>query len=314
MKALSVALATSLASLSLVAAAIEDVAQDELTEVVVTAPEPRYVAPTTLDRIGRVWVPVQIDGKGVFRLVLDTGAQHSAVSAETAARIGVEPDHSKRVIVHGTTGSSISPTIKLESLLLGDLMLEPSSIPVVAEVFGGADGLLGTEGLQDHRIFMDFRHDNIVISRSENRWAPAGFGTLRFLPNADQLIAVRARVGNVDVRAIIDTGSQATVGNLALQAALRKQRRHGGVERSDRVQGATGEWQTGEGVTLPLIQLGDMTVRNAHVTFADLRIFHHWKLRDEPTMVIGMDLIGLLDQLVIDYRRRELQIKPRPIR
>lgn len=139
----------------------------ELSEVVVTAPEPRYVAPTTRDRIGRVWVPVQMGGLGEYRMVLDTGAQRPAISERTAERLGLPLDPT-RVIVHGTTGSAITPTITLPSLALGELQLRPSSIPVVADVFGGADGLLGTEGLQGHRIYIDFRHDQIDISRSRN--------------------------------------------------------------------------------------------------------------------------------------------------
>jgi hypothetical protein len=34
-------------------------------------------------------------------------------------------------------------------------------------------------------------------------------------------------------------------------------------------------------------------------------------LTDEPAMLIGMDVLGLLDTLVIDYRRKELQMKIR---
>ena len=49
------------------------------------APEPRYVAPTLRDRIGRVWAPVYINGQGPLRLVLDTGASASAVTVGTAA-------------------------------------------------------------------------------------------------------------------------------------------------------------------------------------------------------------------------------------
>jgi hypothetical protein len=32
-------------------------------------------------------------------------------------------------------------------------------------------------------------------------------------------------------------------------------------------------------------------------------------MTDEPAMLIGMDVIGLLDALVIDYRRQELQVR-----
>ncbi len=45
------------------------------------------------------------------------------------------------------------------------------------------------------------------------------------------------------------------------------------------------------------------------MTFADFEIFKHWKMTEEPAMLIGMDVLGLLDTLIIDYRRRELQVQ-----
>src|SRR5687768_2955516 len=53
-----------------------------LEEVLVTAPEPRYVAPTTRDRIGRIWAPVSINGRGPYRFVLDTGASRPAITQQ----------------------------------------------------------------------------------------------------------------------------------------------------------------------------------------------------------------------------------------
>ena len=37
----------------------------------------------------------------------------------------------------------------------------------------------------------------------------------------------------------------------------------------------------------------------------------HWRLTDEPAMLVGMDALGVLDTLLIDYRRHELQIRMR---
>jgi hypothetical protein len=34
-------------------------------------------------------------------------------------------------------------------------------------------------------------------------------------------------------------------------------------------------------------------------------------MNDMPALLLGMDIIGLLDSLVIDYRRRELHMRPR---
>jgi hypothetical protein len=47
------------------------------------------------------------------------------------------------------------------------------------------------------------------------------------------------------------------------------------------------------------------------VTTADMYIFQHWKMTSEPAVLIGMDVLGLLDTLIIDYRRKELQIRTR---
>ncbi|HEY1899943.1 MAG TPA: hypothetical protein VGG49_09135 [Steroidobacteraceae bacterium] len=47
------------------------------------------------------------------------------------------------------------------------------------------------------------------------------------------------------------------------------------------------------------------------MTVSDLKIFQIWHLTQEPAMIIGIDTLGLLDILVIDYRRMELQIRTR---
>ncbi len=75
--------------------------------------------------------------------------------------------------------------------------------------------------------------------------------------------------------------------------------------------GATGDSQLGVGARINAIRLGDLAIRDAHVTFSDLHIFSRWKLDHTPALLIGMDILGLVDALVIDYRRSELQIRPR---
>jgi len=282
----------------------------ELAEIVIHAPEPRYVAPTNRDRIGRVWVPVYINDKGPFRLVLDSGATRSAVTERVAAALALPPERSKSVLLRGVTGSAIARALLVDSITVGDLFVGRSTVPIVADAFGGADGLLGTDGMRDKGVFIDFRNDFINISRSRNRRAAAGFDTVPFLKDDLNLLVVRATVGHLPVRAIIDTGAQASVGNLALRAALRRQ-----VERNQRgediVTGATGAQQTGIGARISPIFIGDLAIREAHITFGDMHIFDLWKMNDEPAILIGMDILGLLDTLVIDYRRMELHIKRR---
>src|SRR5512137_267770 len=93
-------------------------AEATVEEVVVSTPEPRYVAPTTRDRIGRIWAPVLINGKGPFRLVLDTGASHSAITQRVADEVGL-PISTKAARLRGVTGSAVVSTVKADSLEFG---------------------------------------------------------------------------------------------------------------------------------------------------------------------------------------------------
>lgn len=276
-------------------------------EVIIAAPEPRYVAPTLRDRIGRVWAPVYVNGQGPLRLVLDTGASTSAVTAEAAARLGLPVLGAKTVLLRGMTGEAQVPLVDVESLEIGDLAIEPAKLLVVQDAFGGAEGVLAARGLKDRRILIEFRKDHIEIVRSKNQRAPPDFTVLPIRLIRGHVPSVQAIVGNTPVRAIIDTGAQQTTGNLALRAALLERRRLN--ESDDKVIGVTGDIQEGPTSLVPPIYLGKVKVTNAQITFIDLYIFKHWRLLDEPAIMLGMDVLGVLDTLVVDYRRREMQIK-----
>jgi predicted aspartyl protease len=285
---------------------------EPLTEVSVTAPEPRYVAPTRRDRIGRIWAPVFINGKGPFRLVLDTGANHSAITAQVAQALGVTADEESIVLLRGVTGSAEVPAIHVDTVIVGDLELKASIMPIVPDVFGGAEGVLGTEGMSDKRVFIDFLHDLITISRSHGARADHGFVTIPVQLSREKLLVIAAHVGGLRVKAIIDTGGQATVANPALIEALAR-RRSQYQPTPEQIQGATDEIQDAEDMMMPPIDLGGVAFVRTRVAVAELKIFETWNLTQEPALVIGMDALGTLDMLIIDYRRRELQIRVHPL-
>ncbi|HMA00576.1 MAG TPA: retropepsin-like aspartic protease [Steroidobacteraceae bacterium] len=287
------------------AAAVPDAA-DALAEILVEAREPRYVAPTRRDQIGRIWAPVFINNRGPFRLVLDTGASHSGVTAMVALALGIPTDQSPPVTLRGVTGSATVPTIRVDTLSVGDVAVDSPLLPIVPDAMGGAEGILGSEGLANKRIFIDFRHDRITIAYSRGEKAGIGFVRIPFHSLRGQLIVVDAKLGLVRAKAIIDTGGQTTVANLALRNALG--RRKGGG-KPDQIIGATMVAEDGEIIATPAIELGTIKMIDPGVTFADLYIFKQWKLLDEPAILIGMDALGMLDALVIDYRQHELQMR-----
>lgn len=281
-----------------------------LSAVDVIGDEPRFAAPTRLDKIGRIWAPVEVNGQGPFRLVLATGASHSALTPHLVEALGIQPDPKHMVMLRGATGSAAVPMVPIESLEVGDLLMHPGRLAILPDALGGADGVLGMDGLANKRIHIDFRRDRITIMRSKNQRAEGGFETVPVELLHERLLVADAVMGGVPVKAIIDTGGQTTLGNVALRYALAERRRRGVQEgRLDQIVGSTLDVQVGTRLDTPSLMLGKVIVRNPPMTFADFEIFKHWKMTDEPAMLIGMDVLGLLDTLIIDYRRKELQVR-----
>ena len=282
--------------------------QEELAEIVVQTTEPKFVAPTRRDRIGRIWAPVLIDGKGPYRLVLDTGANRSAITARTAQLIGAPPEQDGTLRVTGFTGSATVPTIHVGKMEVGDVYIGPADLPVLSDVFGGAQGVLGFEGLADKRIYADFTHDRLEIGRSHGERARRDFTAVP-LHNVRGLLVANVMVGSVRAKAIIDTGAQGTVGNAALRDALMRHPPRNATQQD--IIGVTLDVQSGDYLQAPDIDFGHLTVRGVHVTFGDMYLFQHWGLTNEPALTLGMDLLGSFDVLIIDYARQELQIRLR---
>jgi predicted aspartyl protease len=281
----------------------------EISEVVIEAPEPRFAAPTLRDRIGRIWAPVLINGRGPYRLVLDTGATHSAIVAQVANSLGIPVGTLSTIRVTGVTGSAVVPTISVNRMDVGELSMTSSVLPVVADVFGGAEGVLGTEGLSDKRILIDFGRDKVVIMRSKGELGRTGFATLPLRPLRDHLLALDVLVGGVRTKAIIDTGAQITIGNNTLRGALMRHNARD-VSKSE-IEGVTLDVAAGDTMRAPPISVGSLQFIGVNITYGDMFIFDRWKLNNEPTLVLGMDVLGTVDTLVIDYRLHQLQIRLR---
>jgi len=276
-----------------------------IEEVQVEAPEPRYVAPTLRDSIGRIWAPVLINGQGPFQRVLDTGASKSALLPRVARALNVTMQPAT-MRVHGVTGSTDVSTVSIEKLEVGELLMGATTLPIVPDVFGGADGVLGNEALGDKRIYIDFRRDFIEIMRSKSERPSLGMSKIPLKLTRGKLLAFRTRIGSVPTTAVIDTGAQRTIGNQALRTALNRRGRNW---QQEEIVGVTLDVTKGDNIPTPPIAFGNATISGVRVTFTETPIFEHWQLTTEPALLLGMDVLGLLDVLVIDYKTKELHVR-----
>jgi predicted aspartyl protease len=276
-----------------------------IEEVKVEAPEPRYVAPTLRDSIGRIWAPVMINGQGPFRLVLDTGASKSALLPRVARALNI-PMQPAAMRVHGVTGSADVSTVTIHQLEVGELLMGSATLPIVPDVFGGADGVLGNEALGDKRIAIDFRRDRIEIMRSRSERPTVGLSKIPLKLTRGRLLSFQTKIGAVPTVAVIDTGAQRTIGNQALRTALNRTQRKW---QQEEIIGVTLDVERGDNIRTPPITMGKATITGARVTFTDTPIFAHWELTKDPAVLLGMDVLGTLDVLIIDYKLRELHVR-----
>jgi predicted aspartyl protease len=273
-----------------------------------TPPEPLFASPTRPDRIGRIVAPVFINGQGPFRLVVDTGASHTTISPELATTLGLPILPGSTVILNGVTGAEEVPTVTIDRLHAGDLVIENARAPVVTtDIMGGADGILGVAGLKRERITVDFREDRLSIHRSRGK---PNVGDMLRIPAVrvdGGLIMVIARVGGVRTRAIIDTGAERSLGNIALRTALQNRNKLD-APRYTSVFGTTATVIQGELRGVPPVVMGAATVSDLDLVFGDFHIFKAWNLDGAPSMLIGMDVLGGVRQLIIDFYRREVYV------
>ena len=268
-----------------------------------------YVSRTTRDQIGRILAPVMINGEGPFRFVVDTGATHSVITSSLVTQLGLVASANRSILVSGVTGAEHMASVRIDHLQAGALRFEDREMPIVNSVLSGADGILGVEGLADKSVVVDFARERIKIL--DSKYYPRDMLSVPVDLDFRQLLLVTGKLGGVAVKAIIDTGAERTIGNMALRDALYAKAAGLKVASSVDVQGVTADVQTAELIAAPRISLGDLRLDRVAISYGDLHVFDVWNLRGEPALLLGMDVLGIFDMVVFDYVTSQVHFKPR---
>jgi len=271
-----------------------------------------FAIPTRIDRIGRIVVPVTINGQGPFRFIVDTGASRSTVAPSVVSRLGLSQAAETQIEVNGITGTAQVPAVSIASLRSGEVALDGQSFPVLWEsMMAGADGILGAAGLTRQVLSVDFEHNKVSLSDATGTSGPIGYTRIRAHRLSGGLLAVPAHVGRISVTAVIDTGSQRTLGNLALRDAMNVLPRPGMPMQVATVYGATTEVVQGETQVAPIISIEQLRIADVTLTFGDFHIFDVWQLREAPTLIIGMDILGTVGGITIDFKHQYVYFQGR---
>jgi hypothetical protein len=275
----------------------------------VSAAKPLYASPTTLDRVGRIVAPVMIDGSGPYPFIVDTGASYSSISPALVTTLKLSASEQAALEVNGITGSAREPSTLVQTLAAGDLRLTNVRFPVVwAPLMAGADGILGVAGLTHDCIIVDFEWNRVSISRCSRLSVPVEAREIPAFRLQGGLIAISAHIGRLELPAVIDTGSAHTLGNLPLREALYASAQSDPAA-STKVYGATPQIADGDLEPAPSIRLGSLAISGGTIVYGDFHIFHVWGLTQRPAVIIGMDVLGTVARLGIDFGRPEIYLQ-----
>jgi predicted aspartyl protease len=250
----------------------------------------------------RMTVPVTIQGTGPYDFMIDTGAQATVMSIDVASRVQVT--NRRTALLVGMASQRTVETVSVDGLGLGSRLFNVATAPLIeAAKLAGADGVLGLDSLQDQRVLIDFRKNEIHVANAKQLGGNSGYEiVVRAKRKLGQLIITQAELDGFKVAVIIDTGAQGSSGNMALARKLRRKQGVGTAVMTD-INGISmaGTMRLGQSLSLERAQL-----QNLAILFIDSPIFKSLGLEDEPALVLGMEQLRLFDRVAIDFKTQKV--------
>lgn len=255
------------------------------------------------DRDARMTIAVAVHGAGPYRFLIDTGSQRTVVSTAIAGRLGLVPGPQVRII--GIAGTQDVGTAQVDSIDIGPRSFHDLTVPLLERANIGADGILGTDSLQHHRVLLDFVHDTIRIGNAKELGGRRDFEiVVQARRKSGRLILTDALIDGVRTDVVIDTGASGTVGNRALQKALT--RRPGAHRMTATLSSVTGQQLPVDLAVAGRLQLAGISVANVLVAYADAPAFDELGLAKRPAIFLGMRELRGFRRVAIDFSTRKV--------
>jgi len=268
-------------------------------------------------RGGRLSIPVFIDGQGPFDFAVDSAANASVIAEDLAARLALAP--AGPIGMHTLIAREVVETVRASNVRSGDLNADEVRL-ALAPRFGliGADGLIGRDLLADHRLLLNFRGVALAsISRSRrvgDSILDPRRPTARFQTPAEErlrgLLMIDARSRTASAKAIIDTGAEVTIINTAFARAARASPLvldDGSTSRT--LISPTGLRVEAHPMRLRDLHFAGVGLNYVPVLVGDFHTFDLWGLSDRPAALLGTDVLGLFETVIIDLKRGELVLE-----
>jgi len=256
----------------------------------------------------RLTVEVGVNGTGPYRFVVDSGADTSVIGTRLATALKLPVGHP--VMLNGVTESRLVDRVMVDTLQVGASQFSALELPRLDERDVGAAGMIGLDALAGQRLMLDFEARKVSVDDASIP-APRMDGEIVVVARLKrgQLILTQVRANGVPLDAVIDTGSELTIGNTALRNQL-FHRRHREVQRI-KVIGVTGTEVELDLLVVDELKVGGIVLSNVPIAFADVPPFDVFSLSDHPALLLGTDLMEHFRKVSLDFRARKVRFQLR---
>ncbi|MFC3712493.1 retroviral-like aspartic protease family protein [Sphingoaurantiacus capsulatus] len=268
------------------------------------------VLATAQDKLTRMTVPVFVNGQGPFAFAVDTGADRTVISQSLATKLGLIADRAAQL--HGVAGVDVVRTTRLEKLKIGHKEVADIRAPILPDAALGAAGLIGIDALADQRVTMDFIGEQMTVRPSDYRVPEdkdADVITITAKRRFGQLVLVNASVNGQRVYAIVDSGSQVTIGNPELRKMMVRGAK--GTEVSTELVSVTGRKIAADYGMLPRMKIGGVILGDIPIVYSDAHPFKKFKLAGKPAMLIGVDILRAFERVSLDFDTKKVRFQLR---
>jgi hypothetical protein len=256
----------------------------------------------------RLTVQVLVNGRGPYNFIVDSGADTSVVGLRIAKDLQLPLG--TPAILNSMTARNIVDRVKVDQLTLGSSTVRNLQLPALREVDVGGEGMIGIDALVEQRLMMDFEKRFITVedARVPFKRMPGEIVVIA-RRNRGQLILTEVQAAGLQLDAIVDTGTQITIGNLALRDKLIRRNREKFVTVP--VIGVTGAVAELQMAKIAELRLGPVVLEDVPMAFADVPPFKMFGLSNEPALLLGTDLLESFRRISLDFRARKVRFQLR---
>ncbi|MFZ1989720.1 MAG: retropepsin-like aspartic protease [Alphaproteobacteria bacterium] len=282
--------------------------------------EPIIDQPYSVTSDNRLVTEVMLNGKGPFKMVLDTGCSQTTLLKHTAKALGIEPASNELINVYSIAAESSSLPFVIREIKLSDTEISNLTVVVIDDPsdYRGPvpDGIIGVDILERYAIVFDSVKGRLKLFPRQDG-VPEPYSQWRHIPMTPKAVRgananfwfIDADYNGIRAKTLFDLGIGTSLVTWRLAEAilpLAKMPR----KQDERVRDALGKG-------LPAFRIEDITIAVAGhywlyntVLVADAPIFQRLDVAYLPIGVIGAGILSD-KSFALDFESQRLYIAPK---